>query len=104
MGNHNIFLNHLLIFNFESKNGKIISDNGINKCLRNWVKRAKIDKHITYYCSRHNFAVQLLSYSANLKTVADALGHSDTRNTIKYLNYIDNLKDEAVDNLLDIIF
>lgn len=93
-----------LIFNFESKNGKIISDNGINKCLKNWVKRAKIDKHITYYCSRHTFAVQLLSYGANLKTVADALGHSDTRNTIKYLNYIDSLKDEAVDNLPDIDF
>ena len=93
-----------LIFNFETKNGNIISDNGINKCLKNWVQRAKIDKHITYYCSRHTFAVQLLSYGANLKTVADALGHSDTRNTIKYLNYIDSLKDEAVDNLPDIKF
>lgn len=93
-----------LIFNFKSKNGKIISDNGVNKCLKNWVKRAKIDKHITYYCSRHTFAVQLLSYGANLKTVADAMGHSDTRNTIKYLNYIDSLKDEAVDNLPDINF
>jgi site-specific recombinase XerD len=93
-----------LIFDFESKNGNLISDNGINKCLKNWVKRAKIDKHITYYCSRHTFAVQLLSYGANLKTVADALGHSDTRNTIKYLNYIDSLKDEAVDNLPDITF
>jgi site-specific recombinase XerD len=93
-----------LIFNFESKNGNIISDNGINKCLKNWVKRAEIDKHITYYCSRHTFAVQLLSYGANLKTLADAMGHSDTRNTIKYLNYIDSLKDEAVDNLPDIIF
>ena len=38
------------------------------------------------------------------KTVADALGHSDTRNTIKYLNYIDSLKDDAVDNLPDIQF
>ena len=39
-----------------------------------------------------------------LKKLADALGHSDTRNTIKYLNYIDSLKDEAVDNLPDISF
>lgn len=92
------------IFEFTSKNGKTISDNAINKCLKNWMKRAKIDKHITFYCARHTMATQLLSYGANLKTVADALGHSDTRNTIKYLNYIDSLKDDAVDNLPDINF
>lgn len=88
-----------LIFNFKSSTGNTISDNGINKCLKNWIKRAKIDKHITFYCARHTFATQLLTYGANLKTVADALGHTNTRNTIKYLNYIDSLKDEAVDNL-----
>lgn len=93
-----------LIFDLTSKTGKTISDNGINKCLKNWVKKAKIDKHITFYCARHTFATQLLTYGANLKTVADALGHTNTRNTIKYLNYIDSLKDEAVDNLPDINF
>ncbi|QXP63921.1 site-specific integrase [Polaribacter sp. HaHaR_3_91] len=92
------------VFDFTLKNGKTISDNGVNKCLKNWVARAKIDKHITFYCARHTMATQLLSYGANLKTVADALGHSDTRNTIKYLNYIDSLKDDAVDNLPDIDF
>ena len=39
---------------------------------------------------------------ANLKTVADALGHSDTSHTIKYLNYVDALKDRAMDNLPEI--
>ncbi|WP_431110879.1 tyrosine-type recombinase/integrase [Winogradskyella poriferorum] len=92
-----------LIFDMTSKNGKTISDNGVNKCLKNWVGRAKIDKHITFYCARHTFATQLLTYGANLKTVADALGHTNTRNTIKYLNYIDSLKDEAVDKLPDLI-
>lgn len=92
------------VFNFYSKLGNIISDNAVNKCLKNWVKRAKIDKHITFYSGRHTFATQLLTYGANLKTVADTLGHSDTRNTIKYLNYIDSLKDKAVDNLPNIKF
>lgn len=92
------------IFNMTTQSGKIISDNGVNKCLKNWVKRAKIDKHITFYCARHTFATQLLTYGANLKTVADALGHTNTRNTIKYLNYIDSLKEEAIDNLPDINF
>lgn len=92
------------IFNFNNENGKIISTNGINKCLKNWVGRAKIDKHITFYCARHTFATQLLQYGANLKTVADAMGHANTRNTIKYLNYIDNLKDDAINALPDLQF
>ncbi|MCR8667410.1 tyrosine-type recombinase/integrase [Aestuariibaculum sp. M13] len=93
-----------MIFNLVNEKGNSISDNGVNKCLKNWVQRAKIDKHITFYCARHTFATQLLLYGANLKTVADALGHADTRNTIKYLNYIDSLKDDAVDNLPEIVF
>ncbi|WP_418510596.1 tyrosine-type recombinase/integrase [Corallibacter sp.] len=92
------------VFLLLNDRGQSISDNGVNKCLKNWVKRAKIDKHITFYCARHTFATQLLIYGANLKTVADALGHTNTRNTIKYLNYIDSLKDEAIDNLPDINF
>jgi len=32
------------------------------------------------------------------------MGHTSTKSTIKYLNYIDNLKDDAIDNLPDIKF
>lgn len=76
-----------------------LSDNGANKTIRNWVKRAKIDKHITFYCARHTFACQLLINGANLKTVADAMGHSSTRSTLKYLNHVQRLQDEAIDKL-----
>ncbi|HET8735632.1 MAG TPA: site-specific integrase [Pricia sp.] len=76
-----------------------LSDNGANKAIRYWVKRAKINKHITFYCARHTFACQLLSNGANLKTVADAMGHSSTKSTLKYLNYVQRLQDEAIDNL-----
>jgi integrase len=78
------------------------SDNAINKVLRNWTARAGIDKHITFYCGRHTFAVQLLSNGANLKTVADCMGHTSTKHTIKYLNYVDSLRDAAIDSLPDI--
>ena len=39
---------------------------------------------------------------ANLKSVADAMGHSTTKNTLKYLNHVERLKDEATSNLPDI--
>ncbi|KAB7529016.1 tyrosine-type recombinase/integrase [Flagellimonas olearia] len=86
--------NEDFIFNIQS-----LSDNGANKAIRYWVKRAKIDKHITFYCARHTFACQLLINGANLKTVADAMGHSSTKSTLKYLNHIQRLQDEAIDKL-----
>jgi len=92
------------IFNMNNENGKPISDNGVNKCLKNWVAKAKIEKHITFYCGRHTYATQLLMHGANLKTVADALGHANTQHTLKYLNYIDSLADDAVDNLPELDF
>jgi integrase len=82
------------IFNVQN-----ISINGLNKTIGYWVQRAEINKHITFYCARHTFACLLLMNGANLKTVADAMGHSSTKSTLKYLNFINKLQDEAIDNL-----
>ena len=76
-----------------------ISDTAINKNIRNWVKRAKINKDITFYCARHTFAVLMLKNGADIKTVADVMGHRDIKTTVKYLNYITDLKDRSIDNL-----
>ena len=75
------------------------SDVAISKDLKHWAKRAGIEKGISFYCGRHTFATQLLLNGANLKTVADCLGHSSTRHTLKYLNYVDELKSEAIGKL-----
>ncbi|MCP9199009.1 site-specific integrase [Gramella sp. GC03-9] len=82
------------VFNLQN-----ISDTAVNKNLKNWVKRAEIDKKITFYCARHSFACLLLLNGANLKSVADAMGHSTTKTTLKYLNHVERLKDEAINNL-----
>ncbi|SHF95142.1 Site-specific recombinase XerD [Salegentibacter echinorum] len=79
-----------------------ISYNAVNKNLKYWLKRADIDKNITFYCARHSFACLLLMNGANLKSVADAMGHASTKTTLKYLNHVERLKDEAVSNLPDI--
>lgn len=79
-----------------------ISHNAVNKNLKNWLKRAAIDKKITFYCARHSFACLLLMNGANLKSVADAMGHASTKTTLKYLNHVERLKDEAISNLPDI--
>lgn len=87
-----------LVFDLKH-NGKFISEVSINKTLNNWLKKANINKRISFYCGRHTFATRLLIKGANLKTVSDALAHKSTTNTIKYLNYVDTLKDEATSNL-----
>lgn len=79
-----------------------ISHTAVNKNLLHWLKRAEIDKKITFYCARHSFACLLLMNGANLKSVADAMGHASTKTTLKYLNHVERLKDEAINNLPDI--
>ena len=69
------------------------------KALRRWVKRAGIDKHITWHCARHSFATNILSKGANIKTVASLLGHSDLRHTEKYTRAVDALKEAAINSL-----
>lgn len=80
------------------------SHNMCLKALRHWVKRANIDKHITWHCARHSFAVNILNNGANIKTVASLLGHSGLRHTEKYTRAVDSLKQEAINSLPELKF
>jgi site-specific recombinase XerD len=69
------------------------------KALKHWVARAGIDKHITWHCARHSFAVNILNNGANIKTVASLLGHSGLKHTEKYTRAVDSLKEQAINSL-----
>lgn len=69
------------------------------RSLRYWVKLAGINKHITWHCARHSFAVNILNNGANIKTVASLLGHSGLQHTEKYTRAVDSLKQAAIDSL-----
>ena len=69
------------------------------KQIRHWVKKAGINKHITWHCARHSFAVNILNRGANIKTVASLLGHSGLKHTEKYTRAVDELKKAAIDSL-----
>jgi site-specific recombinase XerD len=75
------------------------SYNSCRKSLTRWVKRAGINKHITWHCARHSFAVNILNNGANIKTVADILGHSGLKHTEKYTRAVDKLKEDAINSL-----
>ncbi len=69
------------------------------RALKHWVKRAGINKHISWHCARHSFATNILSNGANIKTVASLLGHSSLRYTEKYTRAVDSLKQDAINSL-----
>lgn len=73
------------------------------KAVKRWVKRAGIDKHISWHCARHSFAVNILNNGANIKTVASLLGHSGLKHTEKYTRAIDSLKQDAINSLPKIV-
>lgn len=75
-----------------------------NKHIARWVKAAGIKKHITWHCSRHSFAVNVLNAGANIKTVSSLLGHASIKMTEKYLHVIDSQKKEAMNSLGHINF
>ena len=69
------------------------------KALKRWTAIAGIDKHITWHCARHSFAVNILNNGANIKTVASLLGHSGLKHTEKYTRAVDSLKEQAINSL-----
>ncbi len=83
------------IFNLPSFNGCI-------KTLRNWAKKAGINKKITWHSARHSFATILLMNKTDIKTVGSLLGHSKIEHTQKYTHIVNELKAQAVKSLPDI--
>lgn len=74
------------------------------KHLARWVGLAGIKKHITWHCSRHSFAVNLLNSGTDIKTVSSLLGHASIRMTEKYLHVIDQSKQKAINRLGKVAF
>lgn len=75
----------------------IRTDNGyISKYISIWVKKAGIQKHITFHCARHTFATILLSRGADLYTTSKLLGHKDIATTQIYANVINSKKRETM--------
>lgn len=69
------------------------------KGLRHWTKKAGIDKHITWHCARHSFATNLLTNGANIKVVAELLGHSGLEHVNVYVKALEEQKRDAVNSL-----
>ena len=80
-----------------------ISTSTVEVILKEWMKDCKIDKHITYHCSRHTAATTLLTLGANLYVVSKLMGHSSIQMTEVYAKIVDQKKVETM-NLVNNLF
>lgn len=73
--------------------------NGANKTLKAWVKRAGIQKKISFHCARHSFGTNLIFHGADVTTASNLLGHSTLKHTARYVRAANELKERATDSL-----
>jgi len=82
--------------------GLIFNLPGYEQCRINMhrlIKKAGINKKITFHCGRHTFATMCLTYDIDIYTVSKLLGHTDVKHTQIYAKLIDKKRDEAIDKL-----
>jgi site-specific recombinase XerD len=73
--------------------------NGANKTLKAWVKKAEINKNITWHNARHSFGTNLIYKGADVTTASNLLGHSTLKHTSRYVKAANDLKERATDML-----
>lgn len=71
----------------------------IERALKSWKNRAKIEKHVTFHTGRHTYAVNSLTNGVDIFTVSKLLGHRDLKTTMVYAKIVDSKLSEAVNKL-----
>lgn len=71
----------------------------VERHLKHWVDAAKIEKHITFHCARHTFAVMMLDLGTDIYTVSKLLGHRNLVTTQIYAKVLDKNKQAAIERI-----
>ena len=74
---------------------KKLSYTVVNYNLKDWLKAAGINKHITFHCFRHTYASLEVSMGASIYTVSKMLGHKNVTTTQIYAELNDANKRKA---------
>jgi site-specific recombinase XerD len=72
---------------------------GANATLKDWVKRAKIDKKITWHNLRHSFGTNLIYNNIDILTTSKLLGHASTKHTERYIKASEEMLRSGTDKI-----
>jgi integrase len=72
---------------------------GANKSIKAIVRRAGINKKITFHNARHSYGTNLAYHGHDVLTIASLMGHTSTKHTQRYLRASEELKRKAADSL-----
>lgn len=75
------------------------SHSGANKTLKAWVKRAGIDKKISWHNSRHSFGTNLIFNDVDVLTTSKLLGHTSMKHTQRYVDAAKEMKEQATSKI-----
>jgi integrase/recombinase XerD len=73
--------------------------NGANKTLKAWVKRANINKLITWHNGRHSFGMNLILNDVDVLTTSKLMGHTTLKHTQRYVKAADEMKQKATSKI-----
>lgn len=78
---------------------KGLSRSMINYPLKNWLKQAKIQKHITFHCFRHSFATLQIAAGTDIYTLSKMLTHRNVSTTQIYAELVNEKKRESANKI-----
>jgi integron integrase len=65
-----------------------MDDGALQRSLKQAVRSAQVDKHVTCHTLRHSFATHLLQNGYDIRTVQELLGHKDVKTTMIYTHVL----------------
>lgn len=71
----------------------------INYPLKNRLKKAKIQKHITFHCFRHSYATLQIAAGTDIYTVSKMLTHRNVSTTQIYAELVSEKKRESANKI-----
>lgn len=68
------------------------SNSRVNNDVREIIAMQKINKYISFHCSRHSFAINSLILGISLEVISNILGHTQLKTTQIYAKVVNELK------------
>jgi len=72
-----------------------ILEGAVSKWLKSACGKAEIEKRVTAHVLRHSYATHLLQSGVDLRTIQEALGHSNVKTTEIYTHVIHAMAGKA---------